>query len=340
MGLVFYNRTKPWKRDAANIALKYKISFIGYWLLTGKYDGTALRSCIADFSSSKAEWSLAISGACQQHSNNGAYTPDFRQSEKNRNLVKDVKPGDIVLMPRPTQGKVYAARISQRGFELANNPPWAADFKALLGSENAGKFHEVEVAQCWHVDEWKEIPFLSIPGWIRRSLFGQATCNRVPTIDGLSPHATISALMENPLRSRPSWTTDRGVVAERLREALGPATFEHLVVALLQLEEPGRTWLHVGGSGDGGADGLASDAHGNIEAVLQCKWSYAAPPIELSDRRLADSKIERVFACLIYGGRPALQQGIRFLGVDEIVGLVLKHRARLPMALTLRIGDG
>ena len=41
-------------------------------------------------------------------------------------------------------------------------------------------------------------------------------------------------------------------VERRLADFVGPSTFEHLCVALLQLEHPDEIWEHVGGSGDGG----------------------------------------------------------------------------------------
>ena len=41
-------------------------------------------------------------------------------------------------------------------------------------------------------------------------------------------------------------------VERRLVESVGPGTFEHLCVSLLQLEFPEEVWVHVGGSGDGG----------------------------------------------------------------------------------------
>lgn len=51
-------------------------------------------------------------------------------------MVARIRPGDIVVMPRPSRGIAYCSVISESGFELVDNPPWAAEFKALLPDGN------------------------------------------------------------------------------------------------------------------------------------------------------------------------------------------------------------
>jgi hypothetical protein len=341
MPLVVYNRTKPWDYDAAEIALKNKISFFGYALhSSSSYDCRHLKTCVADPSGPEEAWKAAVANAKDIYRALGyPHPPNIRQANKNRNIVKDVKTGDIVLMPRPSLGVVYAAFVSKLGFELVDCPPWADDFRKLCGDNNKVRFPEIEVAQCWHVEDWTRIPFTSIPGWIRRSLFGQATYNRVHPVGELSPHVALSELMGNSRTASLQWTYESAQIEERLKHHLGPSAFEHLVVALLQLEQPSRRWFHVGGSGDGGADGLAADDNGNVVAVLQCKWSFDSLPKKFTDPLLGREPIEQIVAGLIYPVAPDLHKDIRFLGAKEISALVAKHKDRLPIALSLRIGQ-
>ena len=59
-------------------------------------------------------------------------------------------------------------------------------------------------------------------------------------------------------------------------EFVGPSAFEHLMVHVLQLESGNAiSWHHVGGSGDGGVDGIGMSAKGEVAGVLQCKWYYS-----------------------------------------------------------------
>ena len=103
----------------------------------------------------------------------------------------------------------------------------------------------------------------------------------------------------------------------------------------MQLEEPGTRWLHVGGSGDGGADGLGL-RNGKTVKVLQCKWKYSGRLDELADW-LGSSNVSVVVASLVYDELP---DDRRILGRDWLVDRILRHSARPPEALSLGIkGD-
>jgi len=58
------------------------------------------------------------------------------------------------------------------------------------------------------------------------------------------------------------------------------------VCQLLQLENPSERWWHVGGSGDGGADGLALGPSETITAAVQCKWKLNEDPYQIGEELL------------------------------------------------------
>ena len=112
-----------------------------------------------------------------------------------------------------------------------------------------------------------------------------------------------------------------------------PRSFEHLAVNLLQLEHPNEQWLHVGGSGDGGADGLAFK-NGWTTSVLQCKWKHIGDFKELASC-LKQVGLKVFVAALIYDQYP---NGDSVLDRSWFVEKVIKHHRRLPEAIGLGIG--
>ena len=125
-------------------------------------------------------------------------------------------------------------------------------------------------------------------------------------------------------------TLDFKEIERRLIRWLTPRSFEHLAVNLLQLEHPNEQWLHVGGSGDGGADGLAFK-NGRTTSVLQCKWRYIGDFEKLASCLKQDG-LKVFVAALIYDQYP---------NGDSVLDrswLVEKNHRRLPEAIGLGIG--
>jgi hypothetical protein len=159
----------------------------------------------------------------------------------------------------------------------------------------------------------------------------------------MSPLATIESLMARWEEGRAfpprPWTINPPEVTQRLREAITPSLFEGLVVSLLQLEEPHLSWLGVGGSGDGGIDGVASDDDGDVVSVLQCKWAWDGGHVFGQDLVWpgTNKPLRRVFAHMTHrSGAPAGADLVWDVGV--ITELLLKHAHHLPLAVTLRVG--
>jgi hypothetical protein len=317
------------------LVLQVRRVFIGYpaWIKNATKVRGRLRKCIVDLRCSDEEWSTHYRKFDTKRRNH---------YQQNRNLVSSVKPGAIVLVPRPKQGLVYAGKI-KTPFELIDNPPWGEKYLALRREQRLDVedvfSHLGDIAQSWAVDKFIPIPFPMIPAWIRRSLFGRSTYGRISPLEelGRDPHPILERLMKTSARPALKWTTELDKVEERLLDGVGPNSFEHLCVHLLQLEDPKNIWMHVGGSGDGGVDGEGASSNGKVVGLLQCKWSCGEKEIELSGAGYR-GKMRRIVAALIYKKLPPTRNGVEFWSRRHIASLVVKHRRSLPLATSLRIG--
>ena len=133
-------------------------------------------------------------------------------------------------------------------------------------------------------------------------------------------------------------TSDLNEIEERLVTDIGPGTFEHLVVALLQLERPNEVWMHVGGSGDGGVDGVGADREGRVVGLLQCKWRFDGSELPFEEGAKLGDGITRFVACLIHPSGLTAARGSILLDRSKIAELLLKHADRLPWAKSMQVG--
>lgn len=320
---VFLSRNKPQNSDAVDICLDYNRTFIGYPALRKGYSN--LSEDMIDLS---IEWDKLEKERKKLHKN-----CNQKQITTNWNLVHEIEPGCITLIPRPERGLVYAGRVENFFFD--GDPAWAKDYLELrkkqgLKIDNCIS-HVADVAQGWKVDKWRKVPFSFYPAWIRRSFFVQNTVARIKPLEFGNPHDVLDQLIDNLQQPSPGWTTDISKIEQRLVSDIGPNEFEHLVVALLQLEQPDRIWRHVGGSGDGGVDGMGLEANGNLCAILQCKWNGGSPDPEHWQR-------EYYFASLLEEPLPD-DSSVHIWDRCKIAELVKKHAQRLPWALSMRIGN-
>jgi hypothetical protein len=129
-------------------------------------------------------------------------------------------------------------------------------------------------------------------------------------------------------------SNDPAEAVRRLVDVLSPTSFEHLCVDLLRLERPELVWLHVGGSGDGGADGLGFHSNGFPAAILQCKLRW---PGSLEDPR---SSIHRGALELYVASLDAVSRtpsDAKIWGPTEIGRALVKHARSIPLARTLHL---
>jgi hypothetical protein len=291
-----------------------------------------MREALVDLRCPESEWAELRKG----------FGKEGRIYQQNRNFIKKIEVGDIALVPRPNQGVVYAGYV-RRPFEILNDASWIDDYLALrlkqkLDNENIFS-HFADVLHCCEVDSFITIPFAGIPAWIRRSFFGRSTYGIIePRKDlNLDPVAELDHLMEVGPSTDWKLTRDHAEVMRRLVHIVGPTSFEHLCVALLQLEEPDAQWMHVGGSGDGGVDGMGYRAGEKAVELLQCKWAYNGEPVEIAGQARGRA-IRQILASLLCRKDITPPEAVDFWGPEQIVRLILKHANQLPIATTLRVG--
>jgi hypothetical protein len=286
---------------------------------------------MVDPSCAEDEWAIAH-----------AESDKKRQFNQNRNLIRKVVKGSIALVPRPNRGVIYCGRVISE-FELLNAPPWYDRYIEIRGDEDSqDSWHAADLAQCWKVDELTPVPIPRIPAWIRRSLFGRSTYGIIQPDDfSGDPHDVITRVLAKGGFEERSSTLDPTIIEKRLLDDLTPSTFEHLVVSLLQLENPDELWSQTGGPGDGGVDGVGASKDGQVTGLLQCKWQYWGEnpfPAETA-WELDAPALKKYLAALRYPDGIAPPDCV-FLDRPRISQLISKHHNGLPLAVSLRIGGG
>lgn len=321
----FFLRSRPQGADIIDLVKQERRVFIGYPIhLAGKtFQPHDLLSCIADLSSDISK--VVPAGGWRSE-----YTSHY-------NLVRDVPIGGIVVIPRPSTGCAHIARIAGP-FELNNDPPWAESYLQLRAEQNLetdDEWHVADVCQSWSIDSLKSVPLALVPAWIRRSFAGRSSFGR------LYDHAQMGSAAIALIRAaegeidRREWTLDEQEVTARLLTDLNPTSFEHLVVGLLQLENPSQVWVQTGGPGDGGVDGIGYDpVTGRMTGLLQCKFGFWQTP----DSIVSDSGSVPIYLAALEHEDDL--DGLLVFNRHRVAQLLIKHRDRLPQALSLRVGSG
>ena len=331
--VVFFSRCRPQDSDPIEIVLRERRVFIGWpaWRKHVEPDRSHLRAALVDFWCPDDEWEVLYN----------EFGSERRNYQQNRNFVRRINPGSIALVPRPSRGVIYAGKVISK-FEILDDPTWGSDYLNLReaqGLDATDEFsHLADVAQCCEVDCFRPLPISYVPAWIRRSLFGRSTYGVVKPLSdhGLDPYARLHALMKHPEHVVRDWASDTAEIKRRLLDVVGPSAFEHLCVALLQLEYPEEVWMHVGGSGDGGIDGIGVEAGGRVVGLLQCKWAYWGGNV-FADRQSGGANTRQILAALLHSDEIKAGEGVEFWSHEHIASLMVRHADRLPMATSLRI---
>lgn len=327
--VVFYVKCRPRGHDLWALAKAHRKVFIGYpaWKpgIANDVPRSEWPNTLQDISSRDFAKSMIRDKAWTSH------------ISANRNLSLRIGKGSIVLVPRPADGVCHVGRV-EGPFEIASAPTYV---DAAMGFKNSDYKTELDlwgdVAQTWPVESWVCVPFAFLPGWTRYRLLSQNMIGEIKHPDAFS---VMEKLLANPA-IRPgdlSRTDDPPKVLARMLYSLTPTSFEHLSVDLLQLEFPAEHWLHVGGSGDGGVDGIGFGQSGEVLGSVQCKWALPGKPIakpplagpgirhyitSLSAQRWQHAP---VYATMLYG--------------TDIARMLIKHSEEVPVARTLGVVSG
>jgi hypothetical protein len=338
MSLVAYFKVRPYAVDIWSVCRDHNRVFVGYPPYRKRRSGSpnGLRDAI---------WSLAdeFDVARDVGDVKGRDAPRGYRSKVsfNKRLARELQPGDFALVPRPGAGVVHCAPLVGR-FEFNESAEWFDDFLRLLPEDmrRDGTDYHREVCQSWKVGDWRALPFVSLPRWIGSRLLAQDAVGLVADSVGIA-HDDITRLYANPIPSMVAPSTEPEEVARRLSSWLSPASFEHLCVELLQLENPAETWIHVGGSGDGGADGLGYAPDGHCVGVLQCKWKWSKPKRDpRADADLGRHRARLVLASLVHSSTVDATgfANAEFWSGLRVAELVIHHSNRLPLAMAIRAG--
>lgn len=350
----FFVKCRPCDADIIELAKNHCRVFVGYapWIVNYPTElPRSWRECLLDISDPDEK--RTVIAPLQE--------PAYQRGVSgNRGFAQSIEKGDIVAVPRPAEGRCYVGRVTSR-FELVDHPVWADEYLSLRGrlakegklGESANELsrstyeseHVSDVVQTWAVEALRSVAFPLVPRWISYRLLSRTTIGWIPDApDGRMAWTVLNELYDGRYTPDLRPTSDLDMIECRLLDWVSPSMFEHLVCELLQREQEGNRWFHVGGTGDGGADGMALDTRGNLVGILQCKWKYSADLRTLADEVLNHlgqdvNKTVAIYVANLYDTvRVAhADERIRFLDRREISRLLLRHADRCALAATLGI---
>jgi hypothetical protein len=327
---VFFVKCRPQGADIIDLVLSEKRVFIGYppWRRGVPYNPQNIASCVIDLRNAGEGWKSKVR--------------DYHQSMKtNQGFASSVEKGWIVAIPRPGKGICWIAEIAGP-FELVEKPRWKERYlqhrlELGLNCENEAS-HVGDVVQSWHFSRAVPVPFGQIPRWISYRLLSRSTIGEIYGVPelGLRAHAVLKRFIDGVSQPPLSETNDVEEIARRLVTFVSPSALEHLAVALLQLEHPRETWWHIGGSGDGGSDGLGYTDEWVQTGQVQCKWLFNGTHCSDVFESTHD-QTRRVLVSLIHGSVERDIQNAEFWGREEIARLMKKHARSVPMARSIRV---
>lgn len=331
--IAIYVKCRPQNADTTAFLRKHRRIFLGYPPFIDGADPTLpLEQRMHSLSMGDYIPSELLSEDCRDRGYRGSITLQ-------QNVVHQVGVGSIILVPQLGAGVCFLAK-TMSPFTLFSPGEIGEEYLQLRHEQGLSieepEWHLADMVQGWATTEWVEIPFVWIPRWIGQRALQRNTVGIIRDRDGHHrAYDVLDRLFTVPCGIavyEPS--SDSVEIARRMVDLLSPASFEHLVVDVLRLERPDLVWLHVGGSGDGGADGIGFRANGSPAAILQCKLRW---PGWLDDPRGEGALVRPE---LIVASLDAIENApadAEIWGPEKIGEAVLRHAARLPIARTLCI---
>ncbi len=198
-GRVFFNRMRPWSVDIVDVLTTERRLVVGYPVTRNdlKRSDDPLAHLVNPWDAEHRAYAERLGASKAQYS-------------KLRNFVRKVSEGDVVLVPRPQRGVIYAAIIDSE-FGLTHVPARVDYFRAKVTRESKDCVdgdHVAEMSQGWDVQAPITLPWSVGHGWIRRSLFGMSSYNFIESFDGHDPHQAIRQLMSGLSLAPANWTSE------------------------------------------------------------------------------------------------------------------------------------
>jgi hypothetical protein len=286
-----------------------------------------------------------LSGLVQGVQSNGVATS--RKHTEAYNLIKKVVgcKGDVwALIPRVKDGYCWVAKIRcNRNYEIW---PQKSSWLKALDTELSNNLKSstpseryiflADAAQGWKTSDWREVSFLRFPRWfskqfLSQSSFGEIRSNSLaPPLCFDSPAQIAEDCWKYPTKSVTLTPTTNIIdIQKRLVERLSPTALEFLCVELLNLKCPKNLfWVHVGGVGDGGNDGIGFDLNGNPKEFLSVKWQINIDtPVN-----------KRAIIAYLVGNPPLVQTHHAMWDSKGIATDVLNHRMNISVSFRKLLG--
>lgn len=332
--VAIYVKCRPQNADITELVRQHRRVFLGYPpFIRGVDPSLPIEERIHALSDEGRIASERLDDDCRSRAYRAAITLQ-------QNVVRQVSIGSVVLVPQLGSGICLLARTVST---FKRFPPGQIGEEYLRLRIEQGlpvdqpEWHLADVIQGWETSEWKEVPFAWIPRWIGQRALQRNTLGIIADRDG---HHRAFEVLDRMMRSEKGGiapyddSDDAAEILRRLVDLLSPASFEHLVVDLMRLEQPDLTWLHVGGSGDGGADGVGFRSDGSPGAILQCKLRW---PGRLEDPRRRGYTSALVLIVASLDAIDDAPMGASIWGPEAIAQAVIRHAAKLPVARALRV---
>lgn len=270
-----------------------------------------------------------------------------RQHTAVANLIRDVdlkEEGERwAVVPRLREGVCYVAKIESQYTIWPKASHWISSIRSQLAQHGVAPSALyamlADAAQGWDTSEWKRISLTALPRWFWIQTCHRGSFSRLSMRPGYPlPEVVAAAAYNDPFSSPlPPPAASIQEIERMLAEKLSPAALEFLCVELLNLSTTGNCalWVHVGGVGDGGVDGIGFDLLGSPSWFLSVKWQIGADT-EIRDAGI-DGNAPLVVAYLL-GSPPVPKKHWTVWSSAEIAKLVWNHRNVLSRSFKSLLG--
>lgn len=262
------------------------------------------------------------------------------------NLIQEVDTtqGDQwAIIPRLREGVCYITKLMNSYQIWPSTAPWVMALTSSLQGHGLSLQQQyailADAAQGWDTTPWQKVSLTALPRWFWIQTNSRGSFNRVHARAGFkSPQDIASNAYATPHVSPIAPPASiPGTVQTRLAEKLSPSALEFLCVELLNLAAHGgcALWMHIGGVGDDGLDGVGFDAAGHACHFLSVKWQIDPSTNMCGPGPAGTSPL--VVAYLL-GNPPPPRPNWTIWGPGHIAKLIWHHKSDLSRSFQRLLG--